>query len=171
MSRWVTSPARRYLLVAALAAAAFAAPPLAPARAQQVVVVVNGDPITAIDVAQRTKLLALSTHRNPSRQEIVDNLIDEKLKLQIAKRYKLEITDSEVDESFKTIASRTNSTPEKFAQSLTAQGLSVEAVKTRIRADMGWSQIIRGKFQSNFLIRERDLLETLQSERKDGKPP
>ena len=171
MSRWVTLPARRHLLVAALAAAAFAAPPLAPARAQQVVVVVNGDPITAIDVAQRTKLLALSTHRNPSRQEIVDNLIDEKLKLQIAKRYKLEITDSEVDESFKTIASRTNSIAEKFAQSLTAQGLSVEAVKTRIRADMGWSQIIRGKFQSNFLIRERDLLETLQSERKDGKPP
>src|SRR6516162_10665247 len=97
MSRWVTSPARRLLFVATLAAAAVAAPPLVPALAQQVVVVVNGDPITAIDVAQRTKLLALSTHRNPERQEVVDNLIDEKLKLQIAKRFKLEVTDAEVD--------------------------------------------------------------------------
>jgi len=170
MSRWVTSPARRHLLAATLAAATVAALPLAPALAQQVVVVVNGDPVTAIDVAQRTKLLALSTHRNPSRQEVVDNLIDEKLKLQIAKRYKLEVTDSEVDESFKTIATRANSTPEKFAQSLTAQGLSVDAIKTRIRADLGWSQIIRGKFQTEFQIREKDILQTLQSEQKDGKP-
>jgi peptidyl-prolyl cis-trans isomerase SurA len=168
MSRWVTSPARRHLLVAAVAAAAVAATFPAPSLAQQVVVVVNGDPVTAFDVAQRTKLLALSTHRNPSRQEVVDNLIDEKLKLQIAKRFKLEVTDAEVDESFKTIASRTNSTPDKFAQSLTAQGLSVDAIKTRIRADMGWSQIIRGKFQSEFQIPERDILQKLQQ--KDGKP-
>jgi peptidyl-prolyl cis-trans isomerase SurA len=168
MSRWVTSPARRLLFVATLAAAAVAAPPLVPALAQQVVVVVNGDPITAIDVAQRTKLLALSTHRNPERQEVTDNLIDEKLKLQNAKRYKLEITDSEVDESFKTIASRTNSTPDKFTQNLTTQGLSVEAVKTRIKADMGWSQIIRGKFPEVSQVGERPLIETLRSKRKDG---
>src|SRR5262245_54909599 len=63
-----------------------------PAAAQQVVVVVNGDPITAIDIAQRTKLLQISTHRTPSRQEVLDELIDEKLKLQVAKRYKLEVT-------------------------------------------------------------------------------
>jgi len=33
---------------------------------------------------------------------------------------------------------------------------------------MGWSQIIRGKFQSEFQIPERDILQKLQQ--KDGKP-
>ena len=43
-------------------------------------------------------------------------------------------------------------------------------MKTRIKADLGWSQIIRGRFQSNFQIRERDILDTLKSEKKDDQP-
>jgi len=133
-------------------------------------VVVNGDPITAIDIAQRSKLLQISTHREPPRQEVIDELIDERLKLQVAKRYKLEISDSEVDNTFNGIASRAGTSSEKFAQALKGQGVSVEAVKTRIRADLGWSQIVRGRFQSNFQIRERDILDTLNSNRKDDQP-
>jgi peptidyl-prolyl cis-trans isomerase SurA len=142
----------------------------APAAAQQVIVVINGDPITAIDIAQRTKLIQVSAHKTPARQEVLDELIDERLKLQIAKRYKLEISESEVDETFKNIASRAGSTPDSFAKALHAQGISVEAVKMRIKADMGWAQIIRGKFQSTFNIRERDILDTLQTNRKDDQP-
>src|SRR5256885_9442064 len=108
-----------------------------PAAAQQVVVVINGDPITAIDIAQRTKLIQISAHKTPTRQEVLDELIDEKLKLQIAKRYKLDITDSEVDETFKSIASRAGSTPDNFAKALSGQGVSVDTVKARIKADMG----------------------------------
>jgi peptidyl-prolyl cis-trans isomerase SurA len=143
---------------------------LCPARAlaQQVVALVNGEPITAVDIAMRTKLLQLSTHRVPTRQEVLDELIDEKLKLQIAKRFKLEITDSEVDGTFNNIASRAGNTPQQFAQALNGQGIAADSVKTRIRADMAWSQIIRGKFQSNFQIRERDILDSLQSGRKEG---
>jgi len=138
-----------------------------PATAQQVVAVVNGDPITALDIASRSKLLQVSTHKTPTRQEVIDELIDEKLKLQIAKRYKLEITDSEIESSFANIAQRAGTSPDKFAQALNQQGISADSVKMRLRADMGWSQLIRGKFQSQFQIRERDILDTLNSERKD----
>ena len=56
--------------------------PATTARAQQVVVIVNGDPITALDIEQRTKLTQLSTHKAPPRQEVLEELIDEKLKIQ-----------------------------------------------------------------------------------------
>jgi peptidyl-prolyl cis-trans isomerase SurA len=163
-------PTRRRVMLAISAAAAMVAIYCAPAAAQQVVVRVNGEPITAIDIAQRTKLIQISTHKTATRQEVLDELIDEKLKLHIAKRYKLDITDKEVDAAFNNIAQRSGNTPEKFAQALNAQGISPEMVKTRIRADMGWGQIVRGKFQSNFQIRERDILDTLQSSRKDDQP-
>jgi peptidyl-prolyl cis-trans isomerase SurA len=169
MAERISSSIGRRLAMAA-GVAFFAATASLPAVAQQVVAVVNGDPITAIDIVQRTKLVQLSTHRVPSRQEVLDELIDEKLKLQVAKRYKLEITDTEVNGTFNNIAQRAGTTPDKFAQSLTAQGISVEAVKTRIKADVGWSQIVRGRFQSNFQIRERDILDTLQSTRKEDQP-
>ncbi|MFL5070240.1 MAG: SurA N-terminal domain-containing protein [Xanthobacteraceae bacterium] len=161
-------PPRR--LAAALLSLGLVASWHVSAAAQQVVARINGDPITAIDIAQRTKLIQVSAHKTPTRQEVIDELIDEKLKLQTAKRYKLEITDSEVDDAFKNIATRAGSTPDNFAKALNGQGISVEAVKTRIRADMGWSQIIRGKFQSTFQIREKEILDTLQSNRKEDQP-
>jgi peptidyl-prolyl cis-trans isomerase SurA len=139
-----------------------------PAAAQQVVAVVNGDPITAMDIAQRTKLILVSTRQNATRQQVLDELIDEKLKLQVAKRYKLEISDSEVESSFNGIATRAGNNPQQFAQALQGQGISPESVKQRIRADMGWGQIVRGKFQSRFQIRERDIIEKVQSQQKEG---
>ena len=51
------------------------------AGAQQVIVIVNGDPITALDIEQRTKLHQVSTHKIPARQEVLDELINEKLKV------------------------------------------------------------------------------------------
>jgi len=56
------------------------------ARAQ-VVAVVGGEPITAVDITQRTKLIQLSTQKIPSRQDVLDELIDDKLKVQLSKRY------------------------------------------------------------------------------------
>jgi peptidyl-prolyl cis-trans isomerase SurA len=159
-----------HLLMAALALLGLVVGFHGPAGAQQVVALINGDPITAIDITQRTKLIQVSAHKTPTRQEVLDELIDEKLKLQIAKRYRLEITDNEVDESFKNIAARAGSTPDNFAKALGAQGISVGTVKTRIKADMGWAQIIRGKFQSTFQIREKEILDTLHSNRKEDQP-
>jgi peptidyl-prolyl cis-trans isomerase SurA len=65
------------------AACAFAAP---AAWAQQVAVIVNGEPITTYDIEQRSKLTQLRVHKTPPRDEVVNDLIDEKLKVQIGKR-------------------------------------------------------------------------------------
>src|SRR6476469_1565419 len=50
------------------------------------VALVNGDPITALDVARRTKLIQMSTQKLPTRQEVLEELIDDKLKVHIGKR-------------------------------------------------------------------------------------
>ncbi len=68
-----------------------------PAHAQQVVVVVSGEPITTLDIANRSKLTQLTTRQTPSRQAVIDELIDEKLKISFAKRYRLEASDSDIE--------------------------------------------------------------------------
>jgi peptidyl-prolyl cis-trans isomerase SurA len=139
------------------------------ASAQQVVVLVNGEPITAIDVAQRTRLLQMSSPRTPSRQEVVEELIDEKLKLQIAKRYRIEVSEAEINSALAAIASRVRANPQQFAQSLAQAGINVESLKTRIKADIAWGQLIRGRFQSSLQIREKDIAAALESRKKDEK--
>jgi peptidyl-prolyl cis-trans isomerase SurA len=114
-------------------------------RAQTVVVFVNGEPITALDVEQRMKLIELSLRKVPARQEALDELIDEKLKLQVGKRYGLEVPDKDVESSFATMARRANQTSKQFAETLSHAGINIPALKRRIKADITWSSIIRGK--------------------------
>ncbi len=59
--------------------------------------IVNGEPITALDIEQRIKFIQLSTQKAPRAPGGIDELIDEKLKVQEGKRWGIELTDAEVD--------------------------------------------------------------------------
>ncbi|HYJ43779.1 MAG TPA: SurA N-terminal domain-containing protein, partial [Xanthobacteraceae bacterium] len=91
-----------------------AAIPATTAGAQQIVVIVNGEPITALDVDQRSKLSQLSTHKVPPRQEVLDELINEKLKLREAKKFGLEVSASEVDTAYASMAGRMRFTADQL---------------------------------------------------------
>jgi peptidyl-prolyl cis-trans isomerase SurA len=152
----------RALLAAAMLAAA--APMLvATAAAQQVVVIVNGEPITALDIEQRTKLTQLSTQKVPARQEVIEELINEKLKVREAKRWGLEVTSTEIDSALASMASRMRFTTEQLVQQLARSGINVATLKHRIRADIAWPQIVRGRYQTSLQIGEKDIVTALES--------
>lgn len=150
-----------------------------PAAAQQVTVVVNGEPITSYDIEQRSKFIQLTTHKAPPRQQVVDDLINDKLKVQIAKRYKLDITDNDVNNAYANMGKRMHWTPEQLTQSLSQSGVDAATLKARIRAEIAWTQIVRGKFASSLQIGDKEVRDALQSgatkddktnkDEKDGK--
>jgi peptidyl-prolyl cis-trans isomerase SurA len=156
-------PLRRWL-AAAIIAAALAVP---SAVSAQVVVIANGSPITELDIQQRTKLIATSVHKTPSRQDVINELIDDRLKIAKARVYGAEATDAEVDTAFENMAVRQHLTPQQFAQVLDRSGIAASTVKARIRAELTWSQLIRGKFSSTLQIGETDIANALLS-RNDG---
>src|SRR5262245_15276836 len=94
------------LFVPACALALFLLACGTPSYAQTVVVMVNGEPITSYDIEQRTKLDALSTHKAPSRQEVIDELIDQKVKIREAKQFSVDPTSADVDASFAQMSAR-----------------------------------------------------------------
>ena len=136
----------------------------------QVIALVNGEPITALDVAQRQKLTEISTHKPQPRQEALDELIDQKLKLQIARHYVIDITDKDVESAYDGMSRHAGLTSAQFSQALSQAGISVEALKVKIRADIGWGAIVRGKFQSSLQVGEKDVHEAMQGRKKDDKP-
>jgi peptidyl-prolyl cis-trans isomerase SurA len=161
--------ARRLPAAAAFALALAAAGLPRPALAQQVAVIVNGAPITTYDIEQRIKFNTLSTHKTPTRQQVIEELIDEKLKVQIGKRYSLDVTDTEVESAFNNMSRRMHLTPEQLIGALAHAGIDAQTLKARIRADIAWQQIVRGKFQSALQIREKDVADKLESSNKDDK--
>jgi peptidyl-prolyl cis-trans isomerase SurA len=135
--------------------------------AQQVVVIVNGDPITALDIEQRTKLTQLSTHKTPTRQEVLDELINERLKVREAKKWGLEVPSSEVDNAYASMAKRMQMTPAQLTEQLAKSGVNAATLKARIKADITWPQLVRGRYQSSLQIGDKDILTAMESKAND----
>lgn len=117
-----------------------ASTPVGTALAQTAGAVVDGEPITELEIQQRSRLAEVSTHKNPSREEVVDELRKEKLKVQEARSAGIEVADSEVDQAYANMASRMLLTPEQLTGQLARSGINADTVKHRIRADMAWGK-------------------------------
>lgn len=156
--------------VAALAILAALAIPT-PAAAQSVAAIVNGDPVTNFDIEQRAKLITLATHKTPSRQQVLEELVDEKLKIQLLKRYTIEGVDKDVENAFANMARRTRQTPKQFTDNLEKQGLKVETLKSRMKADIIWTQVVRGRYQSAFQFSDKDVQARLTAKKGDDTGP
>jgi peptidyl-prolyl cis-trans isomerase SurA len=152
----------RRTLVGILALAALACGPQR-ANAQFVAAIVNGEPITHYDIDQRTKLLQVASQKAPPRKEVLEELIDEKLKLQLIRRYSIQDIDKDVENALANMARRGRTTPKQFAEQLARSGINMDTLKSRVRAEIAWSQIIRGRFQASFQFSEKDIMARLET--------
>src|SRR4051794_26633476 len=123
----------------------------------QVVVLANGSPITELDIAQRTKLMVESTHKTPARQEVIEELINDRLKLSKAKSYGFEVPDKDIDEAYRNMAVRQHLTTQQFDQMLQRAGIQPAALKARLKAEITWNQLVRGKFSASLQVNESDI--------------
>ncbi|MSP46780.1 MAG: hypothetical protein EXQ83_13235, partial [Xanthobacteraceae bacterium] len=133
---------------------------------QGVVVIVNGDPVTNFDIEQRQKLGQATTQKAAARDAVIEELIVEKLKIQMLRRYNIPDVDRDVDTALTNMARRMRQSSKEFADNLARQGIMVETLKSRMKADIVWSQIIRGRYQSSFQFSDSDV----QARLKDKSP-
>ena len=158
--------AQCFWLAAAIMAASLAAP--GPAAAQ-VAVFVNGAPITNYDVEQRSKFTQLSPpHKAPSRQEVLNELIEEKVKTQEAARYSMEMPKDEIDRGITNMASRGGLNMEQFTQLLASKGIDVETVRHRMRADLAWGQLVRARFPATLSVEEKEIRDAVEKKGGEG---
>jgi peptidyl-prolyl cis-trans isomerase SurA len=139
----------------------------APLQAQSVACMVSGEPITNLDIEQRTKLNFLTTRQQMPRQQVIDQLVDEKVKIKEAKRFGVDPTASDIDQSYAAMASRMRITGEQLTKSLENQGIRPESLKSRLKAEMVWSSLVRGRYKESLQVGEKDVQEKV----KEGGEP
>jgi peptidyl-prolyl cis-trans isomerase SurA len=149
------------LIISAVAAALLLMGGGSQLHAQTVAVMVNGEPITAYDIEQRSKLNTLS-HKAATRQQVIDELIDEKVKIKEGKKFGIDPSGSDIDATVAQMSTRMRTTPELLAKSLEAQGIRPETLKARIKADMVWSSLVRGRFKESLQVGEKDVAAAVQ---------
>lgn len=122
------------------------------AFAQSIAVVVNGQPILSSEVAARTALQRLGGGKPEKSAEA--ELIDEKIKLAEVKRFNMLPSDAQVDQAFASIAERTKLPVETFIKAIGQRGVSAQTLKDRLRAEIGWAQLVRRKYQALYANRD-----------------
>lgn len=157
--------ARRSFFAAA-AAALFAASCMlllaaGPAAAQQVVAFVNGEPITALDVDQRARIIEAFSRRKPTRKEALDELVDQKVKLSQAKRLNIGITEADVEREFAAMARRAGRSMTDLNAAFRQAGINPSAFKTKLRADLSWRDILQKMSPGAFQVRDADVVAAL----------
>ena len=116
--------------------------------------IVNGEIITGTDIDHRLALIVLANGGKISPEEtarlrlqIVRNLIDETLQIQEAKANKIELTDDEVDQSFKRVSKNFKRTSTQMEAYLLTVGSSPRSLKRQIRGELAWSRLLRRKVE------------------------
>jgi peptidyl-prolyl cis-trans isomerase SurA len=133
-----------------------------PARAQQIILLVNGTPITDLDIAHREKFMEMSNHKKPNRQDVINGLVDETLELREAARYSLEPTDADVQGAYDNVAQNMGVDAQKLTQILTNGGASADTLKHRLKAQIAWTTLVRGRFKVSLEIGDKDVEAELQ---------
>lgn len=123
-----------------------------PAAAQSIAVVVNGQPILTSEVTARTALQKLGGGK--VEKSAVDELIEEKLKTAEVKRYGMTPSDQQVDAAFASIAERTKLPLDQFVKAIGQRGVTAQTLKDRLRAEIGWAQLVRRKYASVYANRD-----------------
>src|SRR6202790_4281216 len=160
MTPTFSRPLARFLLGCAVALALMAC--TSPLQAQTVAVMVNGEPITNYDIEQRSKLTFLTTHKPADRQQVINELIDEKVKIREGKKFGVDPSASDIDQSYAAMSSRMRITPEQLTKSLESQGIRPDTLKARMKAEMVWTSLVRGRYKESLQVGEKDVAAAIQ---------
>lgn len=91
------------------------------------------------------------------RQAAIDELIDDRLKLQEAKRLNVVAEEEEVNKIMRGIADRNKMTEPEFKQHLKKIGADANAMRDRFRVQLSWNELIRRRFGSRITISDREV--------------
>lgn len=96
---------------------------------------------------------ALSGSKAQAQQE----LIEEKIKLQEAKRLNAVAEDQEIDRILSGIAERNKMTLSQFGEYMKKMGVDIRTMRNRFRAEMSWREVVRRRFGAMVSVTERDV--------------
>lgn len=97
------------------------------------------------------------------RKQVLDHLISEHLQLQTAQRVGFQVTDEQVNQSIEQIRRANQLSPEQFAAQLEHDGMTMAALREKLRRDITIQQIQQGMVQQRIYISPLEIENFLKS--------
>ena len=128
-----------------LLAAAVVPPTGRPAQAaNEIKIVVDGQPITSYDISHRINFLRLQHKKGKLREMARKQLIDEKIKEVAISRAGASVSTEEVDAAFARFAKSNHMTTARLSSILDQAGVTAAHFKHYIAVQMSWPRVVAG---------------------------
>lgn len=137
-----------------------------PAAAQAVLALVNNRPVTSFDVEQRIRIAQLVERRQLDRRSALSELIDDQVKYIEARRIGFRITEEGVEQEFSRLARTNRQSDRQFEDALKSAGLSANAIRDKIRADLAWTSLLRERVRRGSQISNEEIERELAERRR-----
>lgn len=132
--------------------------------------VVNQDVIMTSDLDQRMRQvkMQLAQRHIPTppedalRQQVLERLILEDIQLQLAARAHLNVSDEQLNGAMQDIATRNNTTIEKFVASLEREGYHYKDVREQIRREMLTAMVQQGSVAGQVRVTDQEVDQYLE---------
>ena len=154
------------LITCCISVLAFAAQPI-----NRVVAIVNNNVITEVQLQNQIQFVKANLQANhttlPSaqalRMQVINQMINQQLQLQIAKRNNIRVSDAEVNRAIRSVASRNGKTTAAFYASVQSMGLNRQAFRQKIRNELIMNKLQRSAVAGKIAITPQEVNSFLMS--------
>ena len=134
-------------------------------EADSVVVTVNDDPVSEYEIRQRVGLfvatggpqLKTEDDKKRVRLQILEELEQEKMQFQEAQKKHITVSPVEVDKRINAILAESHITLDQMRGILEHAGSNIEALRTRMTAQIAWGKAVQDQYASDINITQADI--------------
>lgn len=135
----------------------------------RIVAVVGNDPITMLDFQERLLFTIATSGMEDSEElrrqltsQVLTSLIDEKLKLREALKYKIDVNDLEITRDWQRIEQQNQIPDGALLQLIKELGIRESVLRDQIRADLAWVKYISARFRPQIIVSDHDINQMLK---------
>jgi peptidyl-prolyl cis-trans isomerase SurA len=154
-----------FLLVSILAAAGN---PAAAQRVQRIAAIVNDEVVSVYDLESRMHLIIASSGLQPTEQlrerltrQVLRGLVDERLRLQEAKRRNVPVTSSNLERAVTLIEEQNRLSKGGLDEFMKKNGIPRDTMMDQLRAQIAWSKLVNRQLRPRITIGDDEIDETL----------
>lgn len=145
---------------------------------QSIAAIVNDDVISMYDLYARMKMVLLSLEIEDSPEvrkelmpQIILSMVDERLKLQEAKKQKISISKSRIEKAVQFIEKDSKFEKGEFTEYLALKGVDISTLKSQITADLAWQDVTDRLLLPQIDVGNEEIVEVIaRMKQNKGKP-
>ncbi len=150
----------------------------AQAKSLKIAAVVNDEIISTRDLQNRVNLFLMTTRipLNPQTKNMIfgrvlNNAIEEKLKLQAAEKEGITISPKELATSIQQFEKNNNISNGELKKILAQNNVDMDAFESQMKADLAWVRLVRRKMYSDAQVTQKELEKAMADAKTDLSTP